>query len=36
MTDRRVEGSIGNNAFERFEMTIDYPGGRGWFNIKHP
>jgi predicted aspartyl protease len=36
MMDRRVEGSIGNNAFERFEMTIDYPGGRGWFDIKHP
>jgi hypothetical protein len=36
ITDRRVEGSIGNNAFERVVMTIDYPGGKGWFEIKHP
>lgn len=31
MTDARVEGALGGNAFRRLVMTIDFPGARAAF-----
>ena len=31
MTDKRVEGAIGGDAFRHFEMTIDYPKAVAYF-----
>ena len=31
MTDVRIEGAIGNNAFREFRMTVDYPNAAAYF-----